>query len=62
MRVPKYEGYSLEDNGLLRYNQIIYVASNKEIQNLILFEAHRAVNMAHPTVKKMYTEMRPLLY
>ena len=33
MRVPKYEGYPLEEYGLLRYNQIIYVASNKEIQN-----------------------------
>ena len=62
MTTPKYEGYSLDQNGLLRYNRRIYVHENDDMQNLILSEAHRAVYRAHPRVKKMYADLRPLSF
>jgi hypothetical protein len=48
MMIPRYEGYSLDSDELLRYNGRIYVPPNDEMRNLILNEAHRAVYMAHP--------------
>ncbi len=48
MTTPKYEIYSLDQDGLLRYNIGIYVPRNDDMQNLILSEAHRAVYRAHP--------------
>ena len=41
MRVPKYEEYSLDNDGLLRFWERIYVPSNEDILQLILNEAHR---------------------
>jgi hypothetical protein len=31
MMVPKFEGYSLDNDGLLRFNGRIYVPPNKEL-------------------------------
>ena len=62
MKVPKYEGYALEDHGLLRFKKRIYVPPNDEILNLILFEAHTTVYMAQQGVKKMYAELKPLFF
>jgi hypothetical protein len=42
MLVPKFEGYTLDNDGLMRYNNRIYVPLNKELRILILNEAHRA--------------------
>jgi hypothetical protein len=60
MKVPNYEGKSIESDGLLGYNNIIYVPTNDKLRNLILREAHRAVYMAHPGVTKMKEELKPL--
>ena len=62
LKNPKYEGYVFEEDGLLQYNKRIYVPFNEEVRNLILSEAHRAVYMAHPGVKKMYADLKPLFY
>ena len=62
MKVPKYEGYTLEDDKLLRFNKRIYVPPNDEICNLILFESHRAIYMFHPGAKKMFVELKPLFF
>ena len=62
LKNPKYEGYVFEEDGFLRYNKRIYVPFNEEVRNLILSEAHRAVYMAHPGVKKMYADLKPLFY
>jgi hypothetical protein len=35
MMVPKFEGYTLDNDRLLRYNNIIYVPPNDELRNLI---------------------------
>jgi hypothetical protein len=62
MMIPKYQGYSLDIDGLLRYNGKIYVLPNDKLRNLILSEAHRAVYMAHPRVIKMKLDLKPLLF
>jgi hypothetical protein len=53
MMVPMYEGYSLENDGLLRFNRRIYVSPNDKLRSLILSEAHRAMYMAHSGVTNM---------
>jgi hypothetical protein len=62
MMIPRYEGYSLDSDGLLRYNGRIYVPQNDEMINLILNEAHQAVYMAHPGLVKMKADPKPLLF
>lgn len=62
MRVQKYEEYSLDNDGLLRFRGRIYVPSNEDIRQLILNEAHCAVYMAHPGVKKMSADLKPLFF
>jgi hypothetical protein len=58
--VPRFEGYTLDNDGLLRYNNKIYILPNGELIILILSEAHRAVYMAHPGVMKMRVDLNPL--
>jgi hypothetical protein len=62
MLVQRFEGYALEDNRLMRYNNWIYVLPNDELRSLILSEAHRAVYMAHPRVTKMRADLNPLFF
>jgi hypothetical protein len=62
MMVPRYEGYSLDSDGLLRFRGRIYVPPNDELRMLILSEAHRAVYMAHPGVTKMRADLKPLFF
>jgi hypothetical protein len=59
---PKYEGYSLEENGLLRYRGRMYIPENGDIRSIILKESHRALYCVHPSVKKMYADMRKLFF
>ena len=60
MMVPIFEGFTLDDNGLLRFKNRIYVPLNVELRSLILNEAHRAVYMAHPGDTKMREDLKPL--
>jgi hypothetical protein len=60
MLVPMFEGYTLDNNGLMRYNNQIYVPTNDELRILILNEAHREVYMAQPGVTKMRENLKPL--
>jgi hypothetical protein len=59
---PKYEGYSLEIDGLLRYQGRMYIPENGDIQIIILKEAHKALYCVYPGVKKMYADMRKLFF
>jgi hypothetical protein len=59
---PKYEGYSLEVDRLLRYRGRMYIPENGDIQIIILKEAHRALYCVHPSVKKMYIDMRNIFF
>ena len=60
MLVPNCEGYTLDNDGLMRYNNQIYVLPNDELRILILNEAHREVYMAQPGVMKMRENLKPL--
>jgi hypothetical protein len=62
MMVPKSEGYTLDKNGFLRYNNHIYLPPNNELRSLILRESHRVVYMPHPGVMKMREDLKPLLF
>ena len=62
MMVPKFEGYTLGTDILLRYNNRIYIPPNDELRILILSEAHQAVYMAHPRVTKMKEDLKPLFF
>jgi hypothetical protein len=62
MMVPKYEGYSLDNDGLLRFNGRIYIPPNNKLIILILSEEHQAIYMAHPRVTKMKVDLKPLFF
>ena len=62
MMVPRFEGFSLDSDGLLRFKGRIYVRPNDELRVLILSEAHRVVYMAHPRVTKMRIDLKPLFF
>ena len=62
MMVLIFEGFTFDDNGLLRFKNRIYVASNDELRSLILSEAHRAVYMAHFGVTKMRVDLKTLFF
>jgi hypothetical protein len=62
MTIPKFEGYSLDNDGLLRFNEKIYIPPKNELRILILSESHRAMYMAHPKVMKMKVDIKPLLF
>jgi hypothetical protein len=62
MMAPRYEGYSFDSAGLLRFRGRIYVSPNDELRRLILSEAHREIYMAHPGVTKMRAELKPLFF
>jgi hypothetical protein len=59
---PKYEGYSLETDKLLRYRGRMYIPKNGDIRSIIIKEAHKALYCAHMGVKKMYADMRKLFF
>jgi hypothetical protein len=44
---PKYEGYSLEADRLLRYRGRMYIPENGDIRSIILKEAHRELYCVH---------------
>jgi hypothetical protein len=62
MMVPKFEGFTMDNDGLLRFKSQIYIPPNDELRSLILNEAHREVYMAHPGVTKMREDLKPLFF
>jgi hypothetical protein len=59
---PKYEGYNLEADGLLRYQGRMYIPKGGDIQSIILKEVHREFYCVHPGVKKMYADMKKIFF
>jgi hypothetical protein len=59
---PKYDGYSLEADGLLRYRGRMYINEGGDTRSIILKEAHREIYYAHPGVNKMYTDMKNIFF
>jgi hypothetical protein len=62
MTVQKFKGYTSDTDGLMRYNNQIYILPNEKLRNLILSEAHKAVYMAHLGVTKMRADLNPLFF
>jgi len=52
----------LDNDGILIFHRRIYISFNEKICKLIHGEAHKAVYMAHPGVKKMYEDLKRLLF
>jgi hypothetical protein len=59
---PRYEVYSLEVDGLLRYQGSMYIPEGGDIRSIILKESHRALYCVHMSVKKMYTNMKNIFF
>jgi hypothetical protein len=62
MMVPRYEGFSFDSDGLLRFESRIYVPPNDELRKLILSKAHREIYLPHPGVTKMREDLKPLFF
>ena len=60
MMVPKFKRFTVDNDGLLRFKNWIYIPPNDKLRSLILSEAHRAVYMAHSGVTKMRADFKPL--
>jgi hypothetical protein len=62
MMAWNFEGYSLDDDGLLIFNGRIYIPPNDELRILIFSEAHRALCMAHLGVTNMKVDLKFLFF
>jgi hypothetical protein len=62
MLVPNFDGFIMDNDGLMRDNNRIYIPPIDELRSLILNEAHRNVYMAHPRVTKMREDIKPLFF
>jgi hypothetical protein len=62
MMVTRFEGFSFDSDGLLKFKNWIYVPLNDKLRMLILSEAHRVVYMAHPSVTKRRAYLKPLFF
>jgi hypothetical protein len=62
MMVPRFEGFTFDEDGLLKFKNLIYGTPNDELRSLILNEAYRAVYMAHLGVTKMRVGLKPLFF
>jgi hypothetical protein len=61
MMVPRFEGFTFDNDGLLRFKNQIDVPMNDELRSLILNEANRVVYMDHLGVTKMRADLKPLV-
>jgi hypothetical protein len=62
MMIPRFEGFTFDNDVLSRFKNWIYVPPNDELRSLILNEAHRVVYMAHLGVMKMREDLKPLFF
>ena len=44
----KYEGYKLEEDGLLTYKNIIYIPNVVDLRRIVMDEIHQAPYSGHP--------------
>ena len=60
MMVPKFEGFTMDNEILLIFKIQNYVPPNDELRSLIPNEAHRVVYIDHPGVTNMRANLEPL--
>ena len=54
----RYEGYKLEDNGLLTYKGRIYVPDVADLRRIVMDEIHQAPYSGHPGYQKTIATAR----
>jgi hypothetical protein len=60
MMVSRFEGFTLDDVGLLILKNQIYVPLKKKLRSLILNKAYKAVYMTFLGIMKMRADLKPL--
>jgi hypothetical protein len=60
MMVPRFGGFTFDDDGLLIFKNKIYIPLNDELRSLIINEAHRQMYIAHPGVTRMREILKSL--
>jgi hypothetical protein len=58
----KVEGYSCDDDGMVRFMKKIVVPDQDGLREFILKEAHFSLYMAHPGVQKMYADLKKIFF
>ena len=48
----KYEGYKLEEDGILTYKNIIYIQNVADLRRVVMDEIHQAPYSRHPGYRK----------
>ena len=54
----KYEGYKLEEDGLLTYKNRIYIPNVADLRIIVMDEIHQAPYSSHPGYQKMICTAR----
>ena len=54
----KYEGYKLEEYGILTYKNIIYIPQVENLRRFVMDEIHQAPYFGHPRYQKTITTAR----
>jgi hypothetical protein len=62
MMVTRLEGFTFDDDGLLRFKNWICIPLRDELRSLILNEARRELYMDHMGVMNMRVELKPLFF
>ena len=62
VRGGKTEGFELDSEGVLRYQNRLYVPKVQELRRLILEEAHHSAYTIHPGINKMYRDLKQLYW
>jgi hypothetical protein len=62
MMVAQFEGFTLDNDGLLRFKNQIYVPMNNELKSLILNKYRREAYMIHLGVTDMRADLKPLFF
>jgi hypothetical protein len=61
MMLPKFEGFTMDNNKLLIFKSQIYVLPNDALRSFILNDAYKVVYMAHLGVMKMRAYLNSLI-
>ena len=59
---PKYSKFRIEEDGLLRYHDKIYIPNKIELRRMILEESHSTPYSGHLGVTKMLSNIKPLYF
>lgn len=58
----RFDDYSLDEDGLLKYQNRIYVPNREGLRRVVLEEMHNTPFSGHPGINKMIADLRPLYF